>query len=108
MSESVERIRTIVENYKSLIVSHREIKYICQGERDVNHEYFKIIKSPKDRDLGMCLKTVLHREGISDEIQNSIFERTLRIKKLNRDNNKLFFINIFDDYSVNINIEVDL
>jgi len=100
MSQPVNRIKEIVENYKSLYESSREIKYILAGDRNINHEYFQIVKSKHDIDLGMCLKTVLHRDLVPDKIQNAIFEKTLEIQNINKNNNKNFFITIYDDYSV--------
>lgn len=104
MSESVERIRTIVNNMKELYDKGKdnrpenlEIKYLCVYEEGINHEYFTIIHSQNEEDIGMHLKHVLQRELIPDEIQGNIFTDIEEIIKYHHPG---YHIQIYKDFQV--------
>ena len=80
------------------MINMKDVRWVCRLDKHTNHEYFIIFDAADIKDVGMCLKTVLHRENIPDNFQNRIFNALFRIKQHENDGELIFICKNFDIY----------
>jgi len=86
MSDPVSRIKEIVEKAKKSQVKQEEkespissgIKWSCSYEGYANAEYFTIINSQDQNEIGLSLKQALNLNNIPKRLQEKIFENLYR------------------------------
>lgn len=80
MSKPVEKIREIVKNHKKLYrrtftpteARTEGAKWVCRVEPNIIAEYFHVVNSDQDIDIGNTIKLVLKINNVSREKQKEI------------------------------------